>query len=104
MVKEGEFGLKLYIKTSTSEDASNYFRLRLEMFDIGNNQGKQRQCVCGEPEELEHLVRCERIKERIAETTEIDNVKRENAAKLEETVRWINRDTWTGEQTIITNR
>eukprot|EP00111_Clytia_hemisphaerica_P012183 TCONS_00035772-protein len=63
------YGQKEYLKTSSNIDsrreAADYLWMRLEMFDIGNNHGKNRKCVCGEPEELEHIVECERVRERI---------------------------------------
>ena len=48
-VKEGKFGKRKYMMESTTEEAAEYMRLRLEMKDLGNNHGKEK-CICGEEE------------------------------------------------------
>ena len=45
--KKNKFRKKLYLTKSTTEEASEYLCIRLEMKGIGNNQGKERKCMCG---------------------------------------------------------
>ena len=60
-VREGKFGEKEYFIESTTEEVSEYLKIRLEMKDIGNNQGKARKCKCEEEESIEHLLKCAKI-------------------------------------------
>ena len=41
--KKSKFGKKDYLTKSSTEEASEYLCIRLEMKDIGNNQGKERK-------------------------------------------------------------
>ena len=56
-----EFARKRYLKEMGVKEASSTIRRRLEMLDIGNNQGKNRKCErCKEKETTEHLIECSR--------------------------------------------
>ena len=90
-VRDGQFGRKEYIKNSTSEEAADYLRLRLEMYDIGNNHGKARKYSCGSEEKLEHIVKCQMVKEKVGETANIEDVKEDDKKKLNEMKEWMKR-------------
>ena len=54
-----EFQRKNYLLETAISEATDIIRMRLEMNDIGNNQGRKRLCRCGEGEETaEHIVNC----------------------------------------------
>ena len=58
-----KFEKKGYLKKIGIAEASNMIRRRLEMLDVGNNQGKQRQCrYWKEKEETEHMIKCKGMK------------------------------------------
>ena len=38
-------------------------KTKLEMWDIGNNWGKERYCLCGEKETTEHILECWKVRE-----------------------------------------
>ena len=63
-LRQSKFEQKQYLKEATSSEAADILRMRLEMFDIGNNQGRSRICICGQPESLEHIVTCRKVAER----------------------------------------
>ena len=58
------FERKAYLKEVSITEAAEILRLRLEMYDVGNNHGKKRKCECGEEETYEHLVECEKVREK----------------------------------------
>ena len=90
-VKEGKFGKRKYMMESTTEEAAEYMRLRLEMKDLGNNHGKERKCICGEEEIIEHVIECKIVKKKIRGTVCMKNIRSEEKAMLEEMRKWINR-------------
>ena len=57
-----KFERKLYVKEMGVGEVAEIVRTRLELWDIGNNQGKNRKCVCDEKESVEHIMECEEIK------------------------------------------
>ena len=59
------------------------------MLDIGNNQGKARKCICGCPEELEHIMLCKQVRESYSETTDGRNVTKDDKRSLKEVMKWM---------------
>ena len=58
---------KRYLNKMGIKEASRTVRRRLEtsgleMYNIGNNLGKERKWECGEKETSEHLIECRRRK------------------------------------------
>lgn len=90
-IKGGGFGLKKYISQSKVEETANLMRIRLEMNDIGNNLGNNRNCSCGERETIEHLLDCDLVREKIDEQVTIESLKEDNKVKLEKIRRWIEK-------------
>ena len=77
---------KQYLKEATSSEAADILQMRLEMFDIGNNQGRSRICICGQPENLEHIVTCRKVAERYKTIVEGMDVANDDKRMLKETV------------------
>ena len=73
---------KRYLNEMGIKEASRTVRRRLEMYDIGNNLGKERKCECGEKETSEHLIECRRRKVKEEEKIKVewlretDNIKK----------------------------
>ena len=52
-----------YLEEEGIKTAREMIKTKLEMWDIGNNLGKERVCWCGELESTEHILECEKVKE-----------------------------------------
>ena len=89
--KKSKFGKKDYLTKSSTEEASEYLCIRLEMKDIGNNQGKERKCMCGEKESVEHLSECKEIRDKIGIPLNIEDIKAEEKWRLEKARKCIRR-------------
>ena len=57
-----KFERKKYLQEMGVQEATKTVRRRLEMYDIGNNMGKNRKCTCGEKETTEHVLKCQKVK------------------------------------------
>ena len=86
----GGFGKKGYMRRMGISKVSTTLKRRLEMIDIGNNLGRDRRCKCGEKEDTEHIIKCEknrgigRIKEEWLKETE-------KGFEIREINRWMER-------------
>ena len=61
----------------------------LEMFDIGNNFGKDRKCVCGEKEEIEHIMECREVEKKIEGKVSIEELNGGKKEEMRRLVKWI---------------
>ena len=85
-----KFETKEYLTESNVNDASEILRSRLELWDIGNNHGKQRKCVCNEEETSEHITSCQEVKKVMSNQADRSWVKEErNGWKLKEYTGWM---------------
>ena len=85
-----EFGKKEYLLEINIDDASEIMRSRLELWDIGNNHGKKRKCVCEEEETSEHITSCQEVKKIMLSQMDGLWVKEEKMGwKLKEYTNWI---------------
>ena len=87
--KGNKFERQEYLKEVGIRKASEMIRTRLEMWDIGRNMGKDWKCKCGEDETIEHIMTCQRMKERYGsemEIMDVENAKKEELGKVTEWV------------------
>ena len=88
--KGKKFEKKPYLKETTINEASEMIRSRLELWDIGNNQGKRRKCICGEEETSEHIVDCRRVVEKMKTKVERKWIEEEEHKwKVQEYTKWL---------------
>ena len=67
--KKQSFTMQSYIKETNIWRIRDLMKVKLEMLDIGRNQGKDRVCCgCNETEETtEHVIDCEQVRELVKE-------------------------------------
>ena len=64
-------------------------RIRLEMIDLGNNFGKDRKCVCGEEEEIEHIIECRKVEKEMEGKVSIEELNGGRKEEIKRVVKWI---------------
>ena len=85
-----KFERKLYVKEMGVGEVAEIMRTRLELWDIGNNQGKNRKCVCDEKETVEHIMECEEIRSVMVKNNNKEWLRETRETwKLKEITRWI---------------
>ena len=58
-IRYQEFGRQEYLRYTTLSTCCKILRLKLEMYDVGNNMGNHHTCIgCGAEESIEHLTKC----------------------------------------------
>ena len=90
-IKGGRYERKKYILESTTEEVAEHLRIKLEMRDIGNNHGKERKCMCGEDELVEHLAECKEIEKLVQEKLILEDIKSEQKWKIGRAKKWIDK-------------
>ena len=86
-LKGKKFGKSKYVLDATTEEASEFMKIRLEMKDIGKNYGKDRKCICNEDETIEHIIKCKEVNGTEG-WIEIEDINEERK-KLEKMRRWL---------------
>lgn len=87
--KNEKFERQKYLGETTLTEATEMIRMRLEMEDIGNNQGKGRKCECGEEERTEHIVKCKEVKKWMKERISMEMIESNEKKELRKGRKWI---------------
>lgn len=92
--KNQKFERQNYLKETGITEVKGIMRTRLEMHDIGNNMGKERNCIfCRkEKETWKHITQCKAVEEKMKEKIQAEWIEENITSKrLKETARWIER-------------
>ena len=78
-----------YIQKYGTSKVQEIMKTKLNMWDIGNNIGKKRKCICGEGETIQHISECADVTREIGVVDVITGEWEERTKEIRRYIQWM---------------